>query len=93
MTNILTDGEPDLIFSFLYLCVCQVSHKLFWNRYFFRVHLIELQEARRQALKKRAEQIRIESDSDINWDDIGDLAPTSPSTTDSGANGGATGEG
>jgi hypothetical protein len=33
-----------------------VSHKTFWWRYFFKVHLIELQEARRQVLKKRAEQ-------------------------------------
>ena len=60
----------------LFLFIYQVSHKLFWKRYFFRVHLIELQEARRQALKKRAEQIRIESDEGINWDDVGDLAPT-----------------
>ena len=34
----------------------RASHKLFWKRYFFKVHLIELQEARRQMLKKRAEQ-------------------------------------
>lgn len=37
------------------------SHKQFWTRYFFKVHLIELQEAKRQAMKKKAEQ-RLESD-------------------------------
>ena len=36
--------------------------------------MIELQEAKRQALKKRVEQTRLDSDSDINWDDIGDIA-------------------
>ena len=41
----------------------QVSHKLFWKRYFFKVHLIELQEARRNILKKRAEEATKEADS------------------------------
>ncbi len=36
----------------------KASHKQFWTRYFYKVHLIELQEARRQALRKRAEQAR-----------------------------------
>lgn len=46
----------------------QVSHKTFWRRYFFKVHLIELQEARRQVLKKRAEQSTKEADSgDYFW--------------------------
>ena len=35
-----------------------MSHKVFWTRYFFKVHLIELQEAKRQALRKRAEMAR-----------------------------------
>ena len=41
----------------------QVSHKLFWKRYFFKVHLIELQEARRNVLKKRAEEATKEAES------------------------------
>ena len=49
-----------------------MSHKVFWTRYFFKVHLIELQEAKRQALKKRAEQ-RVEADSDMTWGDVDDL--------------------
>ena len=52
----------------------QVSHKLFWTRYFFKVHLIEKQEQKRQALRRRAEQVRVDSDSAMNWDDVADLA-------------------
>merc|ERR1719187_519195 len=33
-----------------------VQHKLFWARYFYKVHLIEKQEVKRQVLKKRAEK-------------------------------------
>lgn len=44
--------------SHLILLSPQVSHKVFWTRYFFKVHLIELQEAKRQALRKRAEMAR-----------------------------------
>merc|ERR1719336_1523320 len=47
----------------------KVQHKLFWARYFFKVHLIEKQEAKRQVLKKRAEQTKVDSDSEINWDE------------------------
>jgi len=47
----------------------KVQHKLFWARYFYKVHLIEKQEAKRQVLKKRAEQTKVESDTEINWDE------------------------
>lgn len=50
----------------------KVQHKLFWARYFFKVHLIEKQEAKRQVLKKRAEQTKVDSDSEINWDEDDD---------------------
>jgi len=50
----------------------KVQHKLFWARYFYKVHLIEKQEAKRQVLKKRAEQTKIDSDSEINWDEDDD---------------------
>jgi len=50
-----------------------VQHKLFWARYFFKVHLVEKQEVKRQVLKKRAEQAKIDSDSEINWDDDEEL--------------------
>jgi len=47
----------------------KVQHKLFWARYFYKVHLIEKQEAKRQVLKKRAEQTKVDEDNEINWDD------------------------
>jgi len=50
----------------------KVQHKLFWARYFYKVHLIEKQEAKRQVLKKRAEQTKVDSDSEINWDEDDD---------------------
>ena len=35
-----------------------------------QVHLIEKQEAKRQVLKKRAEQTKVESDTEcLNWDE------------------------
>merc|ERR1719323_2004495 len=46
-----------------------VPHKLFWVRYFFKVHLIDQQEVKRQALRRRAEEAKVESDSEINWDE------------------------
>ena len=51
----------------------KVQHRLFWARYFYKVHLIEKQEAKRQVLKKRAEQTKIDSDSDnLGWDEDDD---------------------
>ena len=37
-----------------------------------QVYLIEKQEAKRQVLKKRAEQTKVDSDSEINWDEDDD---------------------
>ncbi len=51
----------------------KTTHKDFWTRYFFKVHLIELQEKKRQELKKRAAEIQ-EDNAEINWDDVADLA-------------------
>jgi len=55
------------------LVPASVQHKLFWGRYFYKVHLIEKQEVKRQVLKKRAEQTKADSDSEINWDEEDDL--------------------
>ena len=57
----------------------QVNHNLFWTRYFFKVHLIELQENKRQILKKRAAEVSSANDEEINWDDVADLAGNSNS--------------
>nr|XP_042899242.1 BSD domain-containing protein 1 isoform X2 [Parasteatoda tepidariorum] len=42
-----------------------VSHLEFWQRYFYRVHLLRKAEAKRAELMRRAEQISID---DIEWD-------------------------
>lgn len=48
----------------------KVSHKVFWNRYFYKVHLIELQERKRQLLKARAEYHASDKNDVLNaWDD------------------------
>ena len=61
----------------------QVTHKNFWTRYFFKVHLIELQENRRQVLKKRAAEVSAsKNDEEINWDDVADLAEPSDIPTE-----------
>lgn len=59
----------------------KVNHNLFWTRYFFKVHLIELQESKRQMLKKRAAEVSSANDEEINWDDVADLAGNSNSGT------------
>jgi len=60
----------------------KVTHKLFWTRYFFKVHLIELQENRRQILKKRAAEVASKNENEENnWDDVADLADNPTSNT------------
>ena len=62
--------------------ILQVTHKLFWTRYFFKVHLIELQENRRQILKKRAAEVASKNEKEENnWDDVADLADNPTSNT------------
>jgi len=60
-----------------------VQHKLFWARYFYKVHLIEKLEVKRQVLKKRAEQTKADSDNEINWDDDDDDLETVEEIPDS----------
>lgn len=50
----------------------QVSHAVFWNRYFYHVHRILEAEERRLALKKRAD--RSKNDSELAWDDDEDTS-------------------
>ena len=37
------------------------------------MHLIDKQEVKRQVLKKRAEETKVDSDSEINWDEDEEL--------------------
>ena len=55
---------------------------MFWTRYFFKVHLIELQENRRKILKKRAAEVASKNENEENnWDDVADLADNPTSNT------------
>ncbi|XP_050402266.1 BSD domain-containing protein 1 isoform X2 [Patella vulgata] len=53
------------------LVPAQVSHAEFWQRYFYKLHQMALDEARKQALIKRAERSRTDNNS-INDDWSGD---------------------
>ncbi|GFT34439.1 BSD domain-containing protein 1 [Nephila pilipes] len=56
-----------------------VSHLEFWQRYFYRVHLLRKAEAKRTDLMRRADQISIE---DVEFDDKGqDLKPEYPESS------------
>lgn len=66
-------NSPNVRKNYSALVPEKVTHKLFWTRYFFKVHLIELQENRRQVLKKRAAEVASQNE-EINWDDVADLA-------------------
>ncbi|XP_071164311.1 BSD domain-containing protein 1-like [Mytilus edulis] len=49
----------------------EISHANFWRRYFYKVHQLQIDEARKLALMKRAEQSEKKEDS-INWDEEDD---------------------
>lgn len=50
-----------------------VSNNDFWRRYYFRVHLLEEEEARRVELMKRAENVQGDNEKEIGWEDEGHL--------------------
>ncbi|KAF8782141.1 BSD domain-containing protein 1 [Argiope bruennichi] len=60
-----------------------VSHLEFWQRYFYRVHLLRKAEAKRADLMRRAEQISIE---DIEWDKDSEMDTKYLGSTRSGQN-------
>ncbi|XP_060070353.1 BSD domain-containing protein 1-like [Ylistrum balloti] len=49
----------------------EISHADFWQRYFYKVNQLHLDEARKLALMKRAERAEVKEDS-ISWDDSDD---------------------
>ena len=54
-----------------WVCVWQVpsvlTHALFWQRYFYKVHLLAQEEALRNALMERTQ----EAENDTQWDEEG----------------------
>ncbi|XP_066868431.1 BSD domain-containing protein 1 isoform X7 [Kogia breviceps] len=49
-------GSPSIRALYTKMVPAAVSHSEFWHRYFYKVHQLEQEQARRDALKQRAEQ-------------------------------------
>lgn len=47
----------------------QVSHTLFWHRYFYLVHRLELQEAKRKQISSRATDAAAAATQEMVWED------------------------
>ena len=45
----------------------QVSHADFWHRYFYKMHQLQMDEKRKAALMKRADDVQEQ----VGWDDEG----------------------
>ena len=45
----------------------QVSHVVFWHRYFYKIHQLEVAEEKRKILKQRVEKTN--TDPDLVWDE------------------------
>ncbi|KAL5017248.1 hypothetical protein ScPMuIL_006837 [Solemya velum] len=50
------------------LVPCEISHAEFWKHYFYKLHQLQIDEARKLAMMKRAENADTKEDS-ISWDD------------------------
>ncbi|XP_051880541.1 BSD domain-containing protein 1-like isoform X1 [Pristis pectinata] len=66
ISSLLVDS-PEIRDLYAKLVPSEVAHNDFWCRYFYRVHQLHQEEARRTALKERAEQT-IHSE-DLKWED------------------------
>ncbi|ELW48621.1 BSD domain-containing protein 1 [Tupaia chinensis] len=49
-------GSPSIRALYTKMVPAAVSHSEFWHRYFYKIHQLEQEQARREALKQRAEQ-------------------------------------
>lgn len=49
-------GSPSIRALYTKMVPAAVSHSEFWHRYFYKVHQLEQEQARRDALKQRADQ-------------------------------------
>ncbi|PNF17062.1 hypothetical protein B7P43_G00845 [Cryptotermes secundus] len=63
----LMAANPDLHSQYTTLVPDQVSHLEFWQRYLFRKALLEDQQARREAMQRRAEKER-QAAENFQWD-------------------------
>jgi len=46
-----------------------MSHHVFWQRYFYRVRLLDIDEARKAELKQRADKLQSEKEQQLAWPD------------------------
>ncbi|XP_069997243.1 BSD domain-containing protein 1 isoform X3 [Penaeus vannamei] len=70
LSDLLVNNQP-LRHHYTTLVPAQVSHVVFWHRYFYKVSRLEAAEARRQELKQRAEKTNTESE--LVWDEDEDF--------------------
>ncbi|XP_077619641.1 BSD domain-containing protein 1 isoform X1 [Crocuta crocuta] len=72
-------GSPSIRALYTKMVPAAVSHSEFWHRYFYKVHQLEQDQARRDALKQRAEQSLSE---EPGWEEeeeeLVSASPTSP---------------
>ncbi|XP_007948630.1 BSD domain-containing protein 1 [Orycteropus afer afer] len=72
-------GSPSIRALYTKMVPAAVSHSEFWHRYFYKVHQLEQEQARRDALKQRAEQnISEEPGWEEEEEELGGISPTSP---------------
>ncbi|XP_023363534.1 BSD domain-containing protein 1 isoform X2 [Otolemur garnettii] len=72
-------GSPSIRALYTKMVPAAVSHSEFWHRYFYKVHQLEQEQARRDALKQRAEQsISEEPGWEEEEEELMGISPTSP---------------
>ncbi|XP_032484753.1 BSD domain-containing protein 1 isoform X6 [Phocoena sinus] len=72
-------GSPSIRALYTKMVPAAVSHSEFWQRYFYKVHQLEQEQARRDALKQRAEQsISEEPGWEEEEEELVGISPTSP---------------
>lgn len=72
-------GSPSIRALYTKMVPAAVSHSEFWHRYFYKVHQLEQEQARRDALKQRAEQsISEEPGWEEEEEELVGVSPTSP---------------
>ncbi|XP_021539863.1 BSD domain-containing protein 1 isoform X2 [Neomonachus schauinslandi] len=75
----LLAGSPSIRALYTKMVPAAVSHSEFWHRYFYKVHQLEQEQARRDALKQRAEQsISEEPGWEEEEEELVSISPTSP---------------
>ncbi|KAK8377088.1 hypothetical protein O3P69_013622 [Scylla paramamosain] len=70
LSDLLVNNQP-LRHHYTTLVPAQVSHVVFWHRYFYKVNQLEAAEEKRKILKERAD--KTSTDPDLVWDEDEDF--------------------